>query len=71
MAKAKRPSGGSQASSRRVELPPAFAAIVKRFAGDRRITFGGQGFGSKGLRLNGKSFAMTSVTGQVVVTLPR
>jgi TfoX/Sxy family transcriptional regulator of competence genes len=71
MAKAKRPSGGSPASSRRVDLPPAFAAIVKRFAGNRRVAFGGQGFGSKGLRLDGKIFAMISLTAQFVVKLPR
>ena len=64
-------SGGSRASSRRVELPPAFAVIAKRFMRDRRVTFGGQGFGSRALRLDGKIFAMISRRGQFVVKLPR
>ena len=64
-------SRGRRVSGRRVELPPAFAAIVKHFARDPRVTFGGQGFGSKALRLDGKIFAMISLRGQFVVKLPR
>jgi hypothetical protein len=49
-----------------------FARVVKAFAGDRRVSFGGgKGFGSGALRANGKIFAMMSSKGKFVVKLPK
>jgi hypothetical protein len=56
--------------ARRVELAPDFAAIVRAFARDERVTFGGQGFGSRALRFDGRIFAMLSSKGRFVVKLP-
>ena len=61
-------SGGT---SRYVELDPTFAAIVRAFSRDPRVSYGGQGFGSRGLRLDAKIFAMLNFKGQFVVKLPR
>ena len=54
-----------------VELDPAFVPVIEAFARDPRVTFGGQGFGSRALRLEGKIFAMLSTKGRFVVKLPR
>jgi hypothetical protein len=62
----KRPS-----ASRDVELDPSFVPVIEAFASVRRVTYGGQGFGSRALRLDGKIFAMLSSKGQFVVKLPR
>jgi hypothetical protein len=64
-------AGTSKLTSRDVELHPTFAAIVQAFSRDRRVSYGGQGFGSRALRLDGKIFAMLSSKGQFVVKLPR
>ena len=48
-----------------------FVPVVKAFAKDRRVTTGGKGFGSSGLKLDGKLFAMISSRGLFVVKLPR
>jgi hypothetical protein len=59
---------------RRAELPglhPNFAAVVRTFIRDQRVTFGGQGIGSRALKLDGKIFAMLNSTGSFVVKLPR
>lgn len=53
-----------------MELDPDFAPIVRSFARDKRVTFGGQGFGSRALRLDGRIFAMLSSKGRFVVKLP-
>jgi hypothetical protein len=58
-------------ASRRVELDPSFVPVLQAFASDQRVTYGGQGFGSRALRLDGKIFAMLSSKGQFVVKLPR
>jgi hypothetical protein len=58
-------------ASRQVELDPRFVPLIEAFARDQRVTFGGQGFGSRALRLDGKIFAMLSSKGQFVVKLPR
>jgi hypothetical protein len=44
---------------------------MKAFASDPRVTFGGQGFGSRALKLDGRIFAMLSSKGRFVVKLPR
>jgi hypothetical protein len=48
----------------------AFERVAGIFAGDRRVTRGGKGFGSTGLKVDGKLFAMVSSRGQYVVKLP-
>ncbi len=61
-------------TTRRVKGPglhPSFAAVVRAFIRDQRITFGGQGIGSRALKLDGKMFAMLNSAGSFVVKLPR
>lgn len=51
---------------------PDFQQVVKAFARDRRVTVGdGKGFGSGGLKVDGKLFALMSSRGQFVAKLPR
>ena len=71
MKKPKPPARPAKNESRSVEGEPAFASVVQAFTRDRRVTFGGQGFGSRALRLNGKIFAMLSMRNDFVVKLPR
>jgi hypothetical protein len=52
-------------------VDPRFAPIVTAFAKDRQVTHGGKGFGSSGLKVNGKLFAMISSKGKFVAKLPR
>jgi hypothetical protein len=61
---------------RKIDTAPAaetrFAVVVDAFARDRRVTRGGKGFGSSGLKVNGKLFALLSDrTGQFVAKLPK
>jgi hypothetical protein len=56
------------------DAPPVdsrFVPVVKAFAKDRRVTTGGKGFGSSGLKVDGKLFAMISSRGLFVAKLPR
>jgi len=48
-----------------------FAPVVAAFAGDRRVAYGGKGFGSSALKVDGKIFAMIDSRGRLVVKLPR
>ena len=49
-----------------------FAAIVEEFLGNPEVTPpSGQGFGSSGLRISGRIFAMLSSKGAFVVKLPQ
>jgi hypothetical protein len=50
---------------------PDFKLVVKAFARDRRVTVGGKGFGSDGLKVDGKLFALMSSRGQFVAKLPK
>jgi hypothetical protein len=52
-------------------VDPRFAPVVAAFAKDRQVTRGGKGFGSTGLKVNGKLFAFISSKGKFVVKLPR
>lgn len=53
-------------------VEPRFRAVVDAFARDRQVTYGGKGFGSSGLKVNGKLFALVSDrTGQFVAKLPK
>ena len=54
-----------------MEVDPAFAPVVDAFATQRDVTYGGKGFGSAALKVNGKIFAMMSSKRQFVVKLPR
>ena len=59
-------------SSPDIEL--AFDRVARAFARDRRVTRGekgGKGFGSTGLKVDGKLFALVSSRGQYVVKLPK
>lgn len=53
------------------ELDPKFAAVVQEFSGERRVAYGGKGFGSTALKFDGRIFAMLSSKGRFVVKLPR
>ena len=51
---------------------PDFKQVIKAFARDRRVTVGdGKGFGSGGLKVDGKLFALMSSRGQFVAKLPK
>jgi len=51
---------------------PDFKQVVKAFARDRRVTVGdGKGFGSGGLKVDGKLFALMSSRGRFVAKLPK
>ena len=52
-------------------VDPRFAPVVDAFARDRQVSYGGKGFGSNALKLNGKIFAMMSSKGKFVVKLPK
>lgn len=55
-----------------VTLPERFAAVVAAFLNDPGVTPpSGHGFGSSGLRVHGKIFAMLSSKGEYVVKLPQ
>ena len=48
-----------------------FVPVIAAFAKDRKVTHGGKGFGSSGLKVNGKLFAFVSSKGQFVVKIPK
>ena len=52
-------------------VDPRFQPVVAAFAKDQSVTHGGKGFGSSGLKVNGKLFAFVSSKGQFVVKLPK
>jgi hypothetical protein len=49
----------------------SFALVTQAFASDREVTSGGRGFGSGGLKVNGKLFALVSSRDEFVVKLPQ
>jgi hypothetical protein len=53
------------------ELDPGFSRIVKALGKEDGVTYGGKGFGSSALKLNGRIFAMVSSKGQFVVKLSK
>jgi hypothetical protein len=58
-------------SRRKIDAIPGFRLVVDAFASDRQVTRGGRGFGSSGLKVNGKLFALLSDrTGRFVAKLP-
>ena len=46
-----------------------FDALINAFKRNRQVSYGGKGFGSGALKVNGKIFAMLSSKGQFVVKL--
>ena len=48
-----------------------FALVTQTFASDPEVASGGRGFGSGGLKGNGKLFALVSSRGEFVVKLPQ
>ena len=46
-------------------------AVAEAFSSDSEVTSGGKGFGSTGLKVNGKLFALVSSRGEFVVKLPK
>lgn len=51
---------------------PDFRQVIRAFARDRRVTVGdGKGFGSGGLKVDGKLFALMSSRGHFVAKLPK
>jgi hypothetical protein len=52
-------------------IDPSFAPVVDAFARDRQVTYGGKGFGSAALKVNGKIFAMLSSKGAFGLKLPK
>lgn len=49
----------------------AFAKVVDALRSEPGVTYGGKGFGSRALKLDGRLFAMLSARSQFVVKLPR
>jgi TfoX/Sxy family transcriptional regulator of competence genes len=67
-----RPTGAARRVTRSpTALVAKFARVVTAFTSKPRVTYGGQGFGSRGLRVDGKIFAMLSTRDRFVVKLPR
>jgi hypothetical protein len=66
--KSKRPAA---AQAQAPAIDPRFQPVVAAFAKDRRVTYGGKGFGSSGLKVDGKLFAMIASRGQFVAKLPK
>jgi len=52
------------------ELTPEFAALISEFTTHPSVTYGGRGFGSRALRVDGRIFAMLDSKGRFVVKLP-
>jgi hypothetical protein len=54
-------------------IDPRFVPVVKAFAKDGRVVYGGKGkgFGSSALKVDGKLFALMSSRGLFVAKLPR
>ena len=53
------------------QVDARFVPVIAAFARDRSVTHGGKGFGSTGLKVNGKLFAFVSSRGQFVVKVPK
>src|SRR5579859_212628 len=67
----KKPTAPSKKTSATADVEPKFAPVVAAFAKDREVTYGGKGFGSTGLKVKGKLFAMISSKGKFVAKLPK
>ena len=54
-----------------IGVEAGYDRVVRAFARDREVTRGGKGFGSSGLKVNGKLFALLSSKGRFVAKLPK
>ena len=52
-------------------LTREFTSLIDKFTSNSRVSYGGQGFGSRALRVDGRIFAMLDSRGRFVVKLPR
>jgi hypothetical protein len=59
------------AAGRGSRVDGRFAPVLASLSRQPRVTYGGKGFGSTGLKVDGKLFAMMSSRGQFVVKLPQ
>ena len=59
----------ARSKSEQTEIDPRFAKLVAAFQSDSRVTYGGKGFGSTALKVDGKIFAMLTPRGEFVVKL--
>lgn len=66
-----KPPKPSKGGGEDAAVDPRFAPVVDAFARRRDVTYGGKGFGSSALKVNGKIFAMMTPEGTFVVKLPR
>jgi hypothetical protein len=53
------------------EIDPRFLPLIAAFRRDPKVTYGGKGFGSGALKVNGKIFSMLSSKGDFIVKLPK
>lgn len=53
-----------------MDVPQVWEQLVAAFAGARRVTRGGRGFGAGALKVDGRIFAMVTPGGQLVFKLP-
>lgn len=67
----KKPARPRQQSAAASGVDAHFAPVVAAFAKHREVTRGGKGFGSTGLKVNGRLFAFISSKGKFVAKLPR
>ncbi len=70
-AKLKKTAQLSKQNAAASAVDPRLAPVVAAFATHPRVTRGGKGFGSTGLKVNGKLFAFISSKGKFVAKLPR
>ncbi len=61
---------GATATTRDPSPEAAFGAVVGAMTRRHGVTYGGRGFGSSALKVDGRIFAMLSSKGQFVVKLP-
>jgi len=61
----------TQAKPEARAIDARLAPLVTAFRADPRVTYGGKGFGSGALKVDGKMFALISSKGLFVVKLPK
>jgi hypothetical protein len=61
---------GLAMTDRAADVHAGFALVTEAFASDPEVASGGRGFGSGGLKVNGKLFALVSSRDEFVVKLP-
>jgi uncharacterized protein YndB with AHSA1/START domain len=64
-------TGESDTAEPAADADSSFASVAAAFASDPEVTSGGRGFGSSGLKVNGKLFALVSSRSELVFKLPK